>query len=88
MWGEKVTKFLPESFKIAQKLKNDIIHQPMLLPYLQKDKIIDFGIGDEFIAVLTSNSDSMMMAQEEKIYWNDMLKRVKSKLKMTGNAKT
>jgi hypothetical protein len=82
IWGERATRFLPASLRNSPIFQNGIIYEPFRVPRLDNTKIIDFGIGDEFIAVLTSNSDSMIMGEEEKMYWDELLRRVKGKLKL------
>lgn len=83
-----MVKIIPKNIELPKFCFNNRIYEPFPLPYLDDDKVIDFCIENTYLAMIVTSFDSKLKIEEEKKYWNNMLDRVKLKMKIGKKIKT
>ena len=59
-----MAKVLPPEVKIPAKWKYGNLFAPVLVPYLNHVKVVDFCFGGSFVAILPAPLNSHIMAEE------------------------
>ena len=67
---------------------NNRLFEPFKVPYIEDYKILDYCIEEKFLAFITAPLSSNLKMEEEKLYWDEMLKRIQKKISLGKKLKT